>query len=74
LAQNHALHARRLPFLVQLPYLRQACRGDLRCRALVCLLARHDAFVGESLAGMAKKLGLLRGWLEGLDIDPFSGR
>ena len=38
------------------------------------LLARHDAFVGESLAGMAKKLGLLRGRLEGVDTDAFGGR
>ena len=38
------------------------------------LLARHDAFVGESLAGMAKKLGLLRGQLEGVDTDAFGGR
>lgn len=33
------------------------------------LLARHEAFVGVSLAGMARKLGLLRGRLEGIDAD-----
>lgn len=38
------------------------------------LLARHDAFVGESLAGMAKKLGLLRSRLGDIDIDPFDFR
>jgi hypothetical protein len=31
------------------------------------LLARHDNFVGVSLAGMAKKLGLLRGRLEDIE-------
>jgi len=32
------------------------------------LLARHDAFVGLSLAGMAKKLGLLRSRFGDIDI------
>ena len=32
------------------------------------LLAAHGAFVGTSLAGIAKKLGLLRGRLEDIDI------
>ena len=32
------------------------------------LLARHDAFVGLSLAGMAKKLGLLQGRFGDIDI------
>lgn len=31
------------------------------------LLAQHDTFVGVSLAGMAKKLGLLRGRLEDIE-------
>ena len=31
------------------------------------LLAQHDNFVGVSLAGMARKLGLLRGQLEDIE-------
>lgn len=31
------------------------------------LLAEHEAFVGVSLAGMARRLGILRGRLEGID-------
>lgn len=38
------------------------------------LLARHDALVSESLAGMAKKLGLWRSRLGAIDIDPFDFR
>ena len=38
------------------------------------LLAQHDAFVGLSLAGMAKKLGLLRAGLECIETDAASWR
>ncbi len=38
------------------------------------LLAQHDAFVSVSLAGMAKKLGLLRGQLEGIEAAASSWR
>ena len=38
------------------------------------LLAQHDAFVSVSLAGMAKKLGLLRGRLEGIEAAASSWR
>lgn len=31
------------------------------------LLAAHETFVGTSLTGMAKKLGILRGRLEDID-------
>ena len=31
------------------------------------LLAKHEAFVGKSLAGMARKLGILQGRLEDTD-------
>jgi hypothetical protein len=33
------------------------------------LLAEHEAFVGRSLAGMARKLGILRGKLESIDAE-----
>lgn len=36
------------------------------------VLARHDAFVGQSLAGIARKLGLLRAQLGGISIDAIS--
>ena len=38
------------------------------------VLARHDAFVGQSLAGIARKLGLLRAQLGGISIDAISDR
>ena len=38
------------------------------------LLAQHDAFVSVSLAGMAVKLGLLRGQLEGIEAAASSWR
>ena len=38
------------------------------------LLAQHDAFVGLSLAGMAKKLGLLQAGLERIEADAASWR
>lgn len=38
------------------------------------LLAQHDVFVGLSLAGMAKKLGLLRAGLEGIEAEAASWR
>ena len=38
------------------------------------LLAQHDLFVGLSLAGMAKKLGLLRAGLEGIETEMASWR
>ena len=38
------------------------------------LHARHEAFIGFSLAGMAKKLGLLRGRLEDFESEFARGR
>ena len=38
------------------------------------LQARHEAFVRVSLAGMARKLGLRRGRLEGIDVAAASWR
>ena len=38
------------------------------------LLAQHDDFVGVSLAGMARKLGLLRGQLEVIEAAAASWR
>ena len=38
------------------------------------LLAQHDAFMGLSLTGMTKKLGLLRAGLEGIEADAASWR
>ena len=38
------------------------------------LLAQHDAFVGVSLAGIAKRLGLLRVGLEGIETEMASWR
>ena len=36
-------------------------------RTYARLLAQHDDFVGVSLAGMARKLGLLRGQFEAIE-------
>lgn len=38
------------------------------------LLAQHDNFVGVSLAGMARKLGLLRGQLDDIEVAAASWR
>jgi len=43
-------------------------------RTYARLLARHDALVNVSLAGMAKKLGMLRGRFEDIDAEASSWR
>ena len=43
-------------------------------RTYMRLLAQHDAFVGVSLAGIAKRLGLLRVGLEGIETEMASWR
>ena len=46
----------------------------MHSRAYERLLAQHDNFVGASLAGMARKLGLLRGRLEDIEAAASSWR
>jgi hypothetical protein len=41
----------------------------MRWRTFERLTAEHEAFVGKSLAGMARRLGLLQGRLDGLRRD-----